>query len=72
MTSALKAKVFGLNAAKPYGIDLAKIAGIQSKDQFAIAKANAVNNADPHFLTFGPKNRREFLAFRKADGGAKI
>ena len=25
-------------------------------------------NPDPHFLTFGPKNRRKFLANRKARG----
>jgi hypothetical protein len=29
-------------------------------------------NPDPHFLTFGPKNRREFLANLKARGGSPV
>lgn len=68
MTPSLRAKVFGLNATKPYGIDVSKVAAMQSKDKFALAKANAADNTDPHFLTFGPKNRREFMAFRRAEG----
>jgi hypothetical protein len=27
---------------------------------------------DPHFLTFGPKNRREFLTNLQARGGAPV
>jgi hypothetical protein len=30
------------------------------------------DNPDPHFLTFGPKNRREFLANLKARGGLPV
>ena len=26
-------------------------------------------DANPSFLTYGPANRREFLALRRADGG---
>ncbi len=29
-------------------------------------------NPDPHFLTFGPKNRREFLANLKARGESPV
>jgi len=67
MTPALRAKVFGLNATKPYGIDRASVAKVQSPDVYSSRKMVSKNEPDPHFLTFGPKNRREFLAFRKAD-----
>src|SRR5436190_1428553 len=49
MTPALRAKIFGLNAAKVYGV-----APIVHK---------AANERDPHFMTYGPKTRREFLEF---------
>ena len=49
MTPALRAKIFGLNAAKVYGV--------------APIVRKASNERDPHFLTYGPKNRREFMNF---------
>ena len=67
MTASLRAKVFGLNAAKPYGIDMASVAKAQSSDMYSNRKMASKNEPNPHFLTFGPKNRREFLAFRRAD-----
>lgn len=67
ITPELRAKVFGLNALKPYGIDKTAISKAQAADRVAIRKAVAKSEPDPHFLTFGPKNRREFLAFRRAD-----
>jgi len=47
MTPELRAKIFGLNAAKVYGVTP------------IVHKASA--ERDPHFLTYGPKTRREFL-----------
>lgn len=67
ITPELRAKVFGLNAAKPYGIDVAAVKRAQAGDSLAELKL-ASGASDPHFLTFGPKNRREFLAFRRAEG----
>ncbi len=67
ITPTLRAKVFGLNATKPYGIDAAAVSKAQVADRLSSRKLAAKDGPDPHFLTFGPKNRREFLAFRRAD-----
>lgn len=67
ITPALRAKVFGLNATKPYGIDTAAVSKAQAADRLSSRKLVAADEPDPHFLTFGPKSRREFLAFRRAD-----
>lgn len=67
ITPALRAKVFGLNAVKPYGINAPTMKQAMSSDKFSQEKLAQKDDPDPHFLTFGPKNRREFLAFRKAD-----
>src|SRR5213078_5348181 len=49
MTPQLKAKIFGLNAAKVYGV------------KPVLHKASA--ERDPHFMTYGPKTRRDFFEF---------
>jgi len=51
MTPELRAKIFGLNAARVYGVTP------------TVRKAG--DERDPHFLTYGPKTRREFLQLRK-------
>jgi predicted TIM-barrel fold metal-dependent hydrolase len=50
MTPALRAKIFGLNAARVYGV--------------TPAVRKAAQERDPHFTTYGPKTRREFLQLR--------
>ena len=67
ITPALRTRVFGLNATKPYGIDATAVSKAQAADKLSSRKLAAKESSDPHFLTFGPKNRREFLAFRRAD-----
>jgi hypothetical protein len=49
MTPQLRARIFGLNAAKVYGVTP------------IVHKAS--RERDPHFMTYGPKTRREFLDF---------
>ena len=49
MTPALRAKIFGLNAARVYGV------------KPVLHKASA--ERDPHFMTYGPKTRRDFFEF---------
>lgn len=61
LTQALKTKVLGLNACKPYQISAEEIAKVTSRDKLATAKENYRNHPNPHFQTYGPKNRREFL-----------
>ncbi|MGJ8663844.1 MAG: amidohydrolase family protein [Marinicella sp.] len=56
-----KTKIFGLNATKPYQISAAEVAQFIDNDQIAKNKQNYLNNPQPHFKTYGPKTRREFL-----------
>lgn len=64
MTAALKAKIFGLNATKPYGISLEEVKKRATNDTLAKRKHAYLERPDPSFATYGPKNRREFLNFR--------
>ncbi len=61
ISKAQKAKIFGLNATKPYAISAQEVAQFISTDAVASAKQNYLNNPDPHFNTYGPKTRREYL-----------
>ena len=60
---ALRAKVFGLNAAQVYGISAAELKKFVARDTVR-GKARLCREPEPHFLTYGPKTRREFLACR--------
>ncbi len=69
MTDALRAKIFGLNAAKVYGIDTIEFRQRASKDRIGRQLAGYRSEPDPHFLTFGPKTARDHAALIKARGG---
>src|ERR1043165_2236314 len=49
ITPSVRAKIFGLNAAKVYGLSPSATKKAESRD--------------PHFLTYGPKTRRDFFEF---------
>ncbi|MEO1242555.1 MAG: amidohydrolase family protein [Pseudomonadota bacterium] len=68
MTQDLKAKIFGLNATKPYGISLEEVTKRAARDGLTKRKHAYNERPDPSFATYGPKTRREFLNF-KALGG---
>ncbi len=61
ITPALRAKVFGLNAARVYGLDAAEVRKYTRRDRVAHEKLAYQEHPEPHFLTYGPKTRREFL-----------
>jgi predicted TIM-barrel fold metal-dependent hydrolase len=61
ITPQLRAKIFGLNAAKVYGISAAEVKKVMAADRIRREKLAYQERADPHFLTYGPKTRREFL-----------
>ena len=42
------------------------------QDTIETRRASYRENADPHFLTFGPKTRREFFDNLKARGGSLV
>jgi hypothetical protein len=63
ITPALRAKVFGLNAARVYGVSAAVV-----KKLAARAKLAYQERPEPHFRTWGPKTRRKFLRFASTQG----
>jgi predicted TIM-barrel fold metal-dependent hydrolase len=65
MTPELRAKIFGLNATRPYGIDLEEVRLRARNDSISIRRENYLNHRDPAFLTYGPKTRREFLTLKR-------
>jgi uncharacterized protein len=61
LTSELRAKVFGLNAAKPYQLAPDEIRKRGAKDRLGRIKAAYLDDPEPGFTTYGPRTRREFL-----------
>ena len=72
MTPELRARIFGLNAARPYGLDVAEILKRARHDDLQRRRAEYRQDPDPHFRTYGPKTRREYLANLKARGGSPV
>jgi hypothetical protein len=68
MTPRIKEKIFGLNAARPYGINQNEIRSLTASDFVSREKVAYQENPQPSFLTYGPKTRREFLNFLKWGG----
>jgi hypothetical protein len=69
ITPRLRRKVFGLNAAKPYGLDAAKLAAASGADSVAKSREAYAERPDPSFATYGPRTRREFANLMRASGG---
>jgi predicted TIM-barrel fold metal-dependent hydrolase len=72
ITPELRAKVFGLNATRPYRIDAAEASRRASNDALERHRRAYRERPDPHFLTRGPRNRREFLNLLGWNGGARV
>ena len=68
ITPALRAKVFGRNALAVYHIEPEVLKKHIADDAVGRERLAYRERADPSFLTYGPKTRREFLAL-KARGG---
>lgn len=69
ITPELRRKVFGLNAAKPYNLDLSTLRRYTAVDGVAREKANYAERPNPSFATYGPKSRRQFLNLLSLSGG---
>ena len=65
LTAEAKRKIFGLNAARVYGLDIPAIrtSGLESARNAYRAEPN------PSFATYGPTSRRQFLALHREHGG---
>ena len=61
ITPSLRARIFGLNAARVYGLSAAEVKKYVAADRISRDRISYQQHADPHFLTYGPKTRREFL-----------
>jgi hypothetical protein len=68
LTPAAKRKIFGLNAARVYGIDPGAVRGKLARDRVHKTRLEYLNAPDPSFATLGPRTRREFIAFRRLHG----
>jgi predicted TIM-barrel fold metal-dependent hydrolase len=60
-----KRMIFGLNAARVYGLDVAAIRG----DRLGHGRAEYRAAPNPSYRTFGPTTRRQFLALHEEHGG---
>jgi predicted TIM-barrel fold metal-dependent hydrolase len=65
ITPELRAKIFGGNAAKVYGLSPAEVKKYTSRDSLARERVAYLEDPQPSFLTYGPKTRREFLQYLK-------
>jgi len=72
ITPAIRAKVFGLNAAVPYRISAEEIRLHTRQDAVARSRSNYQARRDPHFTTYGPKTRRQFFNLLRAGGGEHV
>jgi uncharacterized protein len=71
ISPALRAKIFGLNAMKPYGISADEMRLRARRDAVASERLAYRERAEPHYLTRGPKTRREFLNLLGWNGGSR-
>jgi predicted TIM-barrel fold metal-dependent hydrolase len=63
MTPELRAKILGRNAAKVYGLSAAEVKKYTSRDTLARERAAYLERPEPHFRTYGPRTRRDFLTY---------
>jgi uncharacterized protein len=69
LTPEARRKIFGLNAAPLYGLDVKEFQKTETGDELDGLRKAYREAPNPSFATFGPKNRREFLALRRKTGG---
>jgi len=69
LTPPIKRKIFGLNAARVYGLKPDEVRKKLAKDRVQKSKTEYLNDPQPTFATYGPRTRGEFLAFRRLQGG---
>jgi predicted TIM-barrel fold metal-dependent hydrolase len=68
ITPALRTQIFGLNAARVYGLSPGEVKKYTRNDAIARERLAYLEHPEPHFETYGPKTRREFLALLARGG----
>jgi predicted TIM-barrel fold metal-dependent hydrolase len=71
ITPVLRAKIFGLNAARIYSISADELKKHTRADAVAQERYAYQEDPEPHYLTYGPKTRREFLNLIGWNGGSR-
>ena len=61
LTKEIKAKIFGLNAAKVYGVDVKEVRETLPKDEIEKLKQAYLERPMRTYATYGPRTRREFF-----------
>src|SRR6516162_2447463 len=69
LTPSLKRKVFGLNSARVYGVDVPDRRRKTESDPIGTRKNAYRESADPTFETYGPKTDSEYDALIAERGG---
>jgi len=70
ITPEIRAKIFGKNALKAYGLEESTIKQGMRRDRVQQARYDYRTAPDPHYLTYGPKTRREFVNLLRWSGEA--
>ncbi|MFN2101252.1 amidohydrolase family protein [Altererythrobacter sp. MF3-039] len=65
LTAQAKRRIFGLNGAEVYGLDVEKLAGRKLDN---VREAHRAEN-NPSFATYGPKTRRDFITMWREHEG---
>lgn len=68
LTPAIKRKIFGLNAARVYGLSVEEQRRKLGRDGVQRRRTEYLNDPQPGFATYGPRDRGEFMAFRRWQG----
>jgi uncharacterized protein len=69
LTPERKRKIFGLNAAKVYGLSAEEVLHAQSDDNVTRARRAYADAPPAPFRTYGPRTRREMLAWLRFTRG---
>ncbi|MCU0949767.1 MAG: amidohydrolase family protein [Burkholderiaceae bacterium] len=68
ITPQIRRRIFGLNAARVYGLAPEQLKPRLMKDRVQQQKTEYQNDPRPNFTTYGPRTRREFLVLRAQEG----
>ncbi len=69
MTPRLRAKIFGLNATRPYGVQQEEVLKRARSDNIFRQRQAYRRAPNPHYFTYGPKTRRDFLRLKRLNRG---
>ena len=69
ITPQLRAKVFGLNATRPYRLAPDELSKYIARDAVAQSRLQYGEHPNPSYVTHGPRTRREFLNLRAWHAG---